>query len=149
MNSAEITRILRKRCRDQFVGVFAYDRLPKSLPPRRPLFMVCNTDPHHKPGRHWIVIYLGRDSLGEFFDSLNQPIVASRFVTYLEKHCKRWTRNNRQLQSVASRFCGNFCLIYCLFKYLGYSMTQIQSLFSPIDTGYNDVLSHGLTCRLR
>ena len=147
MNTQEITAILKKKCRRQFVGTFAYDRLPKVLPPRRPLLLVCNTDIQSKPGRHWITMTLNADGSGEFFDSLNEPVIPARFVAYLDKHCsKSWTRNERQIQGIISRFCGNYVIFYCMFKYLGYSMREIESLFCS-DTSFNDALVHGLTCR--
>ena len=37
-------------------GVYAADRLPRTIPDR-PLLYIANTDPHFKPGCHWVVIY--------------------------------------------------------------------------------------------
>ena len=64
MNTAKIDGILRKRCKGMFLGVYARDRLPNKLPAKRPLILVCNTDPHNKPGEHWVVLYIGNESCG-------------------------------------------------------------------------------------
>ena len=146
MNSVEINRILRTRCRGQFVGVFAIDRLPQTLPPRRPLLLVCNTDPHDKPGKHWIAIYVGSDSKGEYFDSFCQPPPA-RIKNYLNKFCTTFSTGIRQLQSASSRFCRQWVIFYCLFRSLNYSMIDINSCFSN-DTGMNDVFVYAIVCKL-
>jgi len=148
MNSNQIERILRTRCRNSFLGVFACDRLPSRLPPKRPLLLVCNTDPHDLPGRHWIVIFIGDDSVGELFDSLNDSAALPQIiVTYLNRSCRSWIRNSRQLQSAATRFCGQYCVFYCLFRSLGYSLNAIESCFTT-DTGLNDVFVHAIVCKI-
>ena len=99
MDSDGIDRLLRSRCCGQFVGVFAADRLPARLSSKRPLLLVCNTDRHDRAGRHWVVIYLGRDSSrGEYFDSLNQ-LPPTTFKNSLDRLCTLWITNGRQLQS--------------------------------------------------
>jgi hypothetical protein len=47
-----------------FQGVFSSDRLPSEL-----RLLVCNTDPHHRPGEHWICINVDVQGRGEYFDS--------------------------------------------------------------------------------
>ena len=39
-----------------FVGVFASDRLPPSPYRDRPQAYVVNTDPHVRPGQHWLAL---------------------------------------------------------------------------------------------
>ena len=48
MKSEDIERAVRRRVR-RFDGVFAADRLPND-----PCLLVCNTDPSHNPGEHWV-----------------------------------------------------------------------------------------------
>jgi len=146
MNSTDLDRLLRAPCRGHFVGVFAADRLPLHLPSRRLLMLVCNTDPHDRPGKHWIVIYADRDLRGEYFDSLGEPPPAT-FVRYMNRMCSTWITNDRQLQSAASRFCGQYCTFYCLFRSLDYSLKDIESCFGT-DTGLNDVFVHAIICKL-
>ena len=148
MNTNEINRLLRARCRGTFLGTFASNRLPARLPSNRPLFLVVNTDPHTRPGQHWVTLYVGRDSRGEYFDSLHQDTPVS-FANYLDKWCTSWKTNSRQLQSGASRFCGQYCVFYTLFRSLDYSLERIESCFTDGDTGVNDIFVHGLICKLR
>src|SRR6218665_635945 len=94
MNGARIESILRKdaKCRRVFLGVFPSDRLPNRFD--SPALMVCNTDPHDKPGEHWIVIYVEDGSYGEYFDSFGLPPNAI-FRTFLNRHCGNWLFNEK------------------------------------------------------
>lgn len=140
MNQDAIDYALMGRCGGKFIGVFARDRLPKYLPSRRPLILVANTDPSNKPGSHWVVLYI--DSKGEYFDSLGRPPEHNIFIRYLDKFCTSWTYNNRQLQSAISYFCGQYCILFSLYRSLDYSMKDILGIFSA-DTGLNDYITHG------
>jgi len=51
------------------VVVYA-DRLPNE-----PRLLVCNTDPSHRLGEHWVVIYVDDEGrYGEYFDSFGCDI---------------------------------------------------------------------------
>ena len=144
MNTNDIIRLLSTRCKDKFLGVFPLDRLPQRLPPRRPLLLVCNTDPHDRPGEHWIVLYIGEKSYGEYFDSFGASVPLI-FKRYLDKYCANWCSNAMQTQSVLSKFCGHYCVFYCLFKCLNYSLTDILNCFTS-DTALNDFIVHEFVC---
>jgi len=136
MNTQEIDRFLRQRLPD-FDGVFSIDTLPE-----RPRLLVCNTDPSDEPGRHWVAICV-REGRGECFDSFGRAPNAI-FARYL--NCVYWTFNDRRLQSIVSRFCGHYCIYYCMLSSRGIDMRRIVSSLTS-DTGLNDVLLHGFVCR--
>lgn len=103
--------------------------------------LVCNTDPHKKPGMHWVAFYFARDGTAEYFDSFGAPPnTYPTFHKFLIKNCSRWSMNTKQLQSVVSHFCGNYVVMFCLFKYLNYSMNSIVDCFTN-DTGLNDSIA--------
>ena len=144
MNTTELLKILNVRCKGILLGIFARDRLPAKLPPRRPLLIVCNTDPHDKPGEHWIVMYIGSNGVGEYFDSYGlypQKV----FENYILRNCSTLLWNKKALQSVISRFCGHYCVFFSLFKVLEYEMKDIVDCFSE-DTALNDVIVHKFVC---
>ena len=145
MNSERIGKILQPKCKPYFLGVFASDRLPARLPPRRPLLLVCNTDKHDRPGEHWVVIYLGTRR-GEYFDSYGQPPIPL-FERYLTKFCSRWIFNDKKIQSFMTEFCGHYCIFYCLYKRLGYSLKSIADCFTEDET-LNDFMVHKFVCDL-
>lgn len=144
MDTNKLFGLLRNRCKELFIGVFPSNRLPPKLPTKRPLLLICNTDPHNKPGQHWVAIYIGNNGTGEYFDSLAMPPLKP-FVKFLTRFCNEWTTNDKQLQSVISRFCGHYCVFYSLFKRLGYSMADILNCFTS-DTGLNDLMVHKFVC---
>ncbi len=139
MNSNEVDRFLRQRLRD-FDGVFSVDNLPDD-----PHLLVCNTDPSDKPGRHWIAIYVDEDGRGDFFDSFGCRPNAS-FERYMNRQCLSWNFNDRQLQSIASKFCGHYCIYFCIARSSGVDMCKIVRRFTN-DTGLNDMLVHAYVCR--
>ena len=128
-------------CRD-FQGVFSRDTLPSS-----PRLLICNTDPSTKSGQHWIAICIDRDKRGEYFDPFGKP-PDEHFKNYMDKHCRRWIFNRKQLQSVVSSFCGYYCCFYCRLKSGGLTMIGIIKIFSK-DTGFNDLLVHNAVCNKR
>jgi len=139
MNSGEIERFLRLTCGDKFQGVFSSDTLPS-----RPRLLVCNTDPHYLPGTHWIAIYVDKYGHGEYFDSFGRA-PAAVFCDYMNRHCRVWTFNNKQLQSIISQFCGHYCCFYCTLRCRCVNMTKIVTQFTN-DTAFNDVLVHNFVC---
>ena len=137
MDSDCIERLLKKQPR--FQGVFSAGTLPTT-----PRLLVCNTDPAHMPGQHWIAIYVDKGGRGEFFDSFGRA-PDEHFECYMNANCARWTFNKKQLQSKISAFCGYYCCLYVALKCQGLDMTKILAMFTR-DTGYNDWLVHRIVC---
>ena len=140
MNAEEIENALKRKCVKDFDGVFSVDTLSA-----KPRLLVVNTDPALNPVRHWVCMYVD-NGRGEYFDSFGQPPTAN-FERYLNRHWSSWTFNNKQLQSVISRFCGNYYIYYCILKSRGVDMPKIVNSFTD-DTPLNDVLVHRFLCRV-
>jgi len=140
MNTEEIENVLKQKCIKDFDGVFSSDTLPT-----RPRLLVVNTDPATSPGRHWVCMYV-ENGRGEYFDSFGQAPTVT-FERYLNRHCSSWTFNSRQLQSVISRFCGHYCIYYCVLRSRGIDMPNVVNSFTT-DTALNDVLVHRFVCRV-
>src|SRR5664279_2080844 len=94
MNTSQIDSILESDsvCKSLFQGVYSVDTLPS-----KPRLLVCNTDPSTKPGSHWIAIYVDKNGRGEYFDSFGRA-PQREFEHYMNKHCRVWTFNKKQLQ---------------------------------------------------
>jgi len=146
MNSKQIDDVLRAKCRGQFYGVFPIDKLPRVLVAERPLILVCNTQPHDRVGEHWIALSISDKSVGYYFDSFGRR-PPREIELFMNRNCSKWSFNDRQLQSAASRFCGQYCLFYCLYFSIGYKPDKILKCFNS-DTGLNDILAHGFVCKL-
>ena len=73
------------------------------------------------------------ETVAEFFDSFGRaPNVI--FERYLNRHCWYWTFSDRRLQSIVSRFCGHYCIYYCMLSSRGIDMRRIVSSLTS-DTG--------------
>ena len=88
MNTYELQRVIGDYVK-RFDGIFSIDRLPTKL-----RLLVCNTDPSTMPGEHWIAIYVDDDSLGR--------APTRQFEDYMKEHCREWSYNCKQLQSITS-----------------------------------------------
>ena len=79
-------------------------------------------------GEHWVAIYVDVDGRhGEYFDSLGRRPTAT-FERYMNKHCREWTYNRKQLQSIASRFCGHYCICFCIVRSRGVDMSSFCAI---------------------
>ena len=87
MNAVQIEKILRKKCGEIFLGVFAADEIPRNF--RKPAILVANNESKEYSGEHWIAIYFGDDGKGEFFDSFGR-IPGPYFASYMYKHSSAW-----------------------------------------------------------
>ena len=94
MNERTIEEVLRKNIGAKFVGVFPRDILPQPIDGA----YVINTDPHYKPGQHWVAMYL-KGGRGGYYDSLGLPPMYDEFMEFLPK---KWTFNSKTVQNVIS-----------------------------------------------
>src|SRR6267154_1623485 len=145
MQSTVIDNVLRKNC-SIYRGIFACDELPAVKWTSRPSVIVGNTDPASRPGQHWICMYFDEEGHGEFFDSFGmRPKLA--FERYMNNFCTTWIFNRKQMQSLISRFCGHYCIWYCMMKNRKVTLNELVNVMTK-DTGLNDFLVHRFACRL-
>lgn len=142
MNTSQIDRAIRRRCKD-FHGVYASNRLPRLFQQDLPVFIVANTDPSHKPGTHWISIYIDSSRNGFYFDSFGKP-PQNLFQRYLNKYCIRWTYNNRVLQSDFTYYCAHYVVYFILELCRG--NYKLFDVFDSINN--NDLFVHEYSCKL-
>ena len=131
MNEIELEDVLRKNIGANFVGVFPRYILPQPIDGA----YVLNTDPHYKPGQHWVAVYL-KGGRGEYYDLLGLPPMYVEFVDFLPK---KWTFNNRTVQNVISEYCGHHCIYYLCNRLKGQTMRKIVNTFGD-DFVVNDAV---------
>lgn len=102
--------------------------------------MVINTDPHTKPGMHWIAIYVDSSGHGLFFDSYGNPPFVPDHINRLRKNCKTFRWNSLQLQSPLSDVCGQFCIMFLQYMSNGLGFEKFISNFSD-DLKKNDAIA--------
>ena len=109
MNAKKIFDILKRdpECSKIFHRVYPADKIPTA--PSLLALTECNTDTSSKPGEHWVILHIDKNRRGDYFDSFGR-CPTQRFTKYLSDNCVDWTSNERQIQSVISRFCVHNCI---------------------------------------
>lgn len=139
MDTTEIIHALKtnKCTKRYFRGCFAADKLPKKF--KKPAIFVVNTEESHLSGSHWISILVGKDNTGEYFDSLGRPPTVNHHITFLNQHCRnKCYYNNIPVQGPFSIKCGQFCILYVLFRVTNKKMSSFLRFFTRNDFNLND-----------
>jgi hypothetical protein len=144
VNTRDIERFINRPrvCHALFQGVFSADTLPC-----KPRLLICNTDPSHRPGEHWIAIFVDENHRGEYFDSFGRRS-DEHFEHCMNEHSTSWMYNRRQLQSIISSFCGYYCCFFCILRSRGVNMIVLLAHFTS-DTAFNDSIVHDFVCNKR
>ena len=69
------------------------------------------------------------------------------FKNFLDVNCTAWIWNEKQLQSVISKFCGHYCIFYCLYRCRGVDVRKVAKTFIK-DTSLNDSIVHNFVCNV-
>lgn len=117
-------------------GVYPRDLLPRSV--TTPTAIVVNTDPHTRPGTHWTAIYISEDRVADFFDSYGRP-PNSTSKDFIQRNSRASRFSTVSLQSSTSTVCGQYCVIFLLFRSRGVSMDHFLNIFTK-STVYNDTI---------
>ena len=128
--------------RKHFAGVYAADTLPKNPGRSTARGYIVNTDPHSKPGRHWIALWTEGD-ICQVMDSYGLPLAAHQvpqLQTWLRTHWPLLESNTSSLQAINSATCGHYALRFLIDRSRGKTMRQFLELFDPYDYVYNDAL---------
>ena len=116
MNTSEIARVMHMT--PDFYGVVPCC-LIEQFKGREVAALIVNTDPHDKPGRHLVGLYLERDAI-YFFDSFGRDIEEfedpfASIVRDFASGCRIIT-NKKQYQSYWSDTCGLWSIYYIISK---------------------------------
>lgn len=106
----------------------------------KPTAMVINTDNHKKSGAHWLAIYVDKSNNGFYFDSFGFAPFIPEHIQRLRKNCKRYRWNEKQLQSISSDVCGQFCLMFLKYMSEGMGYNAFLRNFSD-DLKKNDEIA--------
>lgn len=133
MDTQQITRILsnHEKTKHFFLGVFASDQLPRSIP-HYPACFVANTDASNQEGRHWVAFYVDSPTLICFFDSYgNPPMHFEGGISRYVENYQDLEFNSMKLQSNVTSVCGQYCIYYLYVKCNGCSLNDILLSFVP------------------
>ena len=131
-----------KYLNSHYYAAVACDRLPHNPERESSTGYIVNTDPHDKPGQHWLALWTGRRGC-EIMDSYGMPLEYFRQAEPLrewivEHWGNRVKRNERQFQALGSATCGHYALLYLCMKAKGHSLREFQDVFKGNDFVAND-----------
>ena len=139
MISLSTLDILKEIDKDSYAKrYFIGNRLPAII--SYPASLIVNTDPSGKPGEHWLAIYFNKSKEAEFFDSFGLSAEQYKFDKYLKYFSRSYVDNKFQIQNFDSNTCGYYCLYFIMLKSRGFTLNEINSLFSKNDFKINDFL---------
>ena len=93
----------------RWLGLFARDKLTDLTQLKRYVVVVFNTDPHVKPGQHWLAIYRSCNWHLECFDSFGMPPFYYKLSTL-------FVYFYISLQSFSSALCGNYAIYFIFLR---------------------------------
>ena len=107
-----------------FDGIFSSDTLKEIT--QKPNLIICNTDPSHKPGEHWVLFFFSENSV-DFYDSLGRDIkyYGSVFIDFIANFVDDYKQCLKRTQPIKSDLCGQYCLYYAFAKCNGLPMEDI------------------------
>ena len=140
LSTDEIYKILKNDefANENFKKVVPFDCLPSR--PDYPSSFVVNTDPKGQKGEHWLAIYYDKSGECTFFDSFGNGPNFFGLEKYINRTSTKCDFNKMQIQSIFSNTCGYYCIYFLLLKSRGFSLKQIQNLFSKTNFNMNDYL---------
>ena len=123
-----------------YVGTFSCDRLPKHSDKSRPHSYIVNTDPHDKPGQHWIALWT-QNNVCEVMDSYALPLDYYSQAQPLRDWLTQWkyvVTNGTSLQGLHSQACGHYALMYLKTRAHGFTLQDFVKNFSDYNRVKND-----------
>jgi hypothetical protein len=105
-----------------FGGVYSRDLLPDTLDRKA---IVVNTDPHDKPGAHWVCLYM-TSSIVEYFDSYGLPPLHRDIQDFIDRHGEG-IHNPHVYQDLNTDVCDQYCVYYLHQRLRGKKPSEIGS----------------------
>ena len=116
----------------RFNGVYSRYHLPKTI---KNGAYVINLDEYEEIDTHWIALYVKNTEI-TYFDSFGVEHVPKEIKRFIEH--KIIKTNIFRIQADNSITCGYFCIGFIDFIFVGKSLIDFTSLFSPYDFKKND-----------
>lgn len=111
-----------------FAGVHPCDHLPQL---KWGQAMIVNTDPHDRPGEHWVALYKSKLDCLEYFDSFGLPPLVPDIRKYINNSShSSFTYSSVQLQHNTSTTCGNYCIVFVKHRLLNIPFSSLLAHFT-------------------
>ena len=115
---------------NKYLGCYASDQIPIF---QDKTFIILNTDPADKIGKHWVVLFKEKNNCYEFFDPLGNSPKNYKFKNF--PNFAKLKYSSKILQNPFKNACGYYCLYYVFFKTRGYNL---EDIFEKCSVFYSD-----------
>jgi hypothetical protein len=144
MNTHQLYGYLEKVCmrKKASFDVIPCDELNQFKVQKYPICLIVNSDPSHKPGEHWLCIYMENVKTPlEFYDSygLGMESFSPEFTSFANRLGKRVVEIKTRLQALNSTTCGAYCVYILYMRLYRHPMKCVYKKFSN-NYNYNDKL---------
>lgn len=143
LNNEQLDYLAYEHLGSIYGGTLPCDRLPMTQDRAGRRAFIVNTDPHDRPGTHWVALWTDRDEC-ELFDSIAMPLgyykTAAPLEIWIERHYLTCASNADAVQAITNQTCGYYCLFYLLAKHRGQSMSTFLTMFDTSNYLANDEL---------
>lgn len=132
MNTKKIEEILFSdpKTKTVFEGVFPSDRFPK-YNDKFPKAFIFNTDPHDKPGEHWVACFQESwFSPIEYFDSYGLPPIIDTIYDFISTKSNVLIYSSNTLQCLISNVCGQYAIFFIMLRCCRMSYINILRCFT-------------------
>jgi len=137
LSTSTLNHLMRTDRLPQYKGAHPIDYLPKAPVPK-PAAMIVNTDPHDKPGKHWVAIYIDIDGSADYFCSYGYG-PRKLIQQFLQCNAQGgWRQNTQRVQGLLSTTCGHYCVYFLMYRCRGVPMNVILEHFDKKDYACND-----------
>ena len=141
MNDIRLNNILRRYrpLSNIFKGVFGKNELAAIPIPAYPFCIISNESDFGTKGTHWVAIFFDKHGNCDYFDSYGQMPMpdTEMFIKHYAKGIIQM--NKRQIQSLGSDVCGQYCIYYLSKRAVNQTMNQIISVFHEDRRRDNDI----------
>lgn len=133
LNALETNKYINKHS----YGVYPLDLIPSKVK-SKPIFFIVNTHKAKYKGEHWVAIYIPIKGYAIYFDSYGFPPRHAEIKTFLKNNCFKYKYNKRQVQSIVSTLCGEFCCMFLLYQCRKKNLKSFYTRFGNKNLMVND-----------
>lgn len=139
MNNFELEHCLltNKKTVKIFRGVYSANKLA-DIKTIKNGYYIANTAPNTSKGIHWVGFFINSNCV-EIFDTSGLLFVHNKYFKRFIKKCNREVVTNKFIvQNPHSNICGQYCVVFALYKARGISFCTFLNLFNETNLSKND-----------
>lgn len=143
-SSATINRILKDE--KNFLGCFSHSSLStlNISYSQLPKYLIININTCKKTNGHWVVLYMSNEKECFYFDSFGEKVTNNNLKNFISIRYSSVIYNDLILQSVSSKTCGLFSIIFVQSVKTKEDYAKFLKKFSVYKLKLNDTIAYNM-----